>query len=244
MTALLRSTLIIVALTIIGGCGGGTRGTGGTEFTGKVLTTTGNPVEGATVSIPATGDSDLTDASGSFFFEASVAGDVDFQVQALGVSAAVTVSGIPAGASKVTVQFKVNSTAGTVDLDDVGIENDDDDSSGSDSDSDDDSNDDSDDDSDSDDDDSNDDSDDDSNDDSDDDNDDSDDDSSDDSNDDSGDDDSGNDGGSGDDDGTPDQGSGDDDGDEDEDDEDEDDHGGNSGSGGSGNSGSGSGDDD
>lgn len=66
---LLLSVIAFLAI-LFGGCDGGSRGTGSIQVTGKALTTTSDPVPGVLVTDLESGNSDLSDDTGSYSVDA------------------------------------------------------------------------------------------------------------------------------------------------------------------------------
>ena len=70
--------ILAIALLVLNSCGGGSRGTGDLTLSGSALSTTGQPIANATVTVAATGDSTRTDAQGNFSLQtAPFAGNVE-----------------------------------------------------------------------------------------------------------------------------------------------------------------------
>ena len=115
------------ALWILLGCGGGTRGTGGVTFDGKVVVGTSGPVAGAQVTVLNTGDSDITDAEGNFLIQTDEVTTLQVSVRAGEREGTTTIGDIPEGKSRVTATLVVDET-GSVQSKDVSIREDDDDS--------------------------------------------------------------------------------------------------------------------
>jgi len=76
-----RQLISLFIILILGGCGGGTTGSSSTSivseksFRGKIVNTTGAPLSGATVTVAATGESDVTDSDGAYLIVTSVSND-------------------------------------------------------------------------------------------------------------------------------------------------------------------------
>jgi hypothetical protein len=115
---------LIIPLAAIGfsGCGGGSAGTGTTTFTGKLLTTDNQPVEGAVVRVVGSGDIATTDAQGQFVLSTANQ-DIphELQVQAQGVDASVVVPAATADESKIGVQLELDTSNATVSITSVEV---------------------------------------------------------------------------------------------------------------------------
>lgn len=103
----------------LAGCGGGTTGTGGirpTGIEGKLLSLTGSPVPGATITVNQTGDSGITDALGQFALEAALASGsaLTLSVDTADTTALVEAGVIPEDVEVVELTLQINETQGTV----------------------------------------------------------------------------------------------------------------------------------
>ncbi len=110
--ALLAAGILLLTL---GGCGGGTRGTGDqlkSLVVGTVVDTSGAPLSSATITQLETGDSTVTDGSGAFALEVAVeGGSARLLIESGGFEGTATLSGLGEGAQADPVEFTI-----TVDL--------------------------------------------------------------------------------------------------------------------------------
>jgi hypothetical protein len=101
---------IILSFSLLwgGGCGGGTRGSGGQFFEGLVSDSNSRSLSGVTVTIFATGDSAVTDENGSFEIQTtSVSGAVEFLLESGSFSGKVATENVPQDAKRIFVSFVV-----------------------------------------------------------------------------------------------------------------------------------------
>jgi hypothetical protein len=127
--AIVYTLLIIFFCLALLGCGGGTRGTGGTDFTGKVADQESRPVVGISVTLLEAQQASTTDNNGEFKFNAAVSGDLTFRFNGQAAEGDVVVQGVPAAAKKVELEFEVRTDNRSVSLKKVVSENQDDDDS-------------------------------------------------------------------------------------------------------------------
>lgn len=74
--------IFILGTAFLPGCGGGTRGTGDLTIEGKILKSTGAPVNGVSVTFTKTGDVANTDNNGNFLLRTkSVDGQTEFLIE-------------------------------------------------------------------------------------------------------------------------------------------------------------------
>jgi len=110
--ALLAAGILLLTL---GGCGGGTRGTGDqlkSLVVGTVVDTSGAPLSSATITQLETGDSTVTDGSGAFALEVAVeGGSARLLIESGGFEGTATLSGLGEGSGGGPVEFTI-----TVDL--------------------------------------------------------------------------------------------------------------------------------
>lgn len=93
-----------------GGCGGGTRGSGGQLFEGVVSDSNARSLSGVSVTILSTGDSSITDNNGAFTISTNdVSGGVEFLLEAQQFSGRVITQEVPQDATRVFVKFTVGS---------------------------------------------------------------------------------------------------------------------------------------
>lgn len=128
-SALVYTLFILFFCFVLLGCGGGTRGTGGTDFTGKVADQESNPVVGISVTLLEAQLVSTTDNNGEFKFNAAVSGDLTFRFNGQAAEGDVVVQGVPAAAKKVELEFEVRTDNRSVSLKKVVSENQDDDDS-------------------------------------------------------------------------------------------------------------------
>lgn len=106
----LQKILVALMLLLCCACGGGTRGTGGVTFDGKVLTTSSAPVVDAVVTILNTGDSDVTDAQGNFSIPTAEVDHLDVEVETQSNRGTTSISDIPAGSKSVNATLIVDQS--------------------------------------------------------------------------------------------------------------------------------------
>jgi hypothetical protein len=116
----MRLRLVLFLLGVLTACGGGSAGTGtGDEYRiqGEVVTTTGVPIEGATVTVVDTGDTDVTDAKGAFAidFETDLPA-VTLMVETVETSATTTIS-VASVDGTISLSIKINPFLDTIEVD-------------------------------------------------------------------------------------------------------------------------------
>jgi hypothetical protein len=101
--------LTLVAVLVLAGCGGGTRGSGGQFYEGFVGDPAGKSLPNVTVTLLASGDSATSDTQGRFFIETQVlAGSLDLMLEGDGFEATTTTAPIPVGARRVRITLTVS----------------------------------------------------------------------------------------------------------------------------------------
>lgn len=105
------------------GCGGGTEGTGGITFAGRLLSPTDQPVSGVTVTIQETGDMATSDGQGNYSLATSRVSQATLLFEAQALSAQVVVADIPTSAVTVTATFTVDRQRNKVSKRSVVIDN-------------------------------------------------------------------------------------------------------------------------
>ena len=118
----LAIVLLIISIGILGGgCGGGTRGSGGQLFEGVVFDSESRTLAGVSITILSTGDSAISAADGSFSIEtAGVTERVEFLLESQEFSAQTPARVVPANARRVFVRLVVgpgNTPSVDVDID-------------------------------------------------------------------------------------------------------------------------------
>ncbi len=110
----IRIILFTFLLSLLG-CGGGSAGTGTTTFSGKLLNTENQPVEGAVVRVVGSTETVQTDEEGRFILSApEEAKEVQLQVETSGVNASVTVPTASEENAKVGVQLQLDEERSTL----------------------------------------------------------------------------------------------------------------------------------
>ncbi|MCB0324727.1 MAG: carboxypeptidase regulatory-like domain-containing protein, partial [Bdellovibrionales bacterium] len=111
----LRSATLAVLFLLLAGCaGGGSRGTGGFEYRGTLLSRTGAPLVNIEVTIAQTGDSDLTDENGLYeILSDPPTGPVQILLRSEGFSSEVTIPPPTAAAVGLRVDIALDETTGT-----------------------------------------------------------------------------------------------------------------------------------
>lgn len=116
--ATLLGLTLLLALTLQG-CGGGTTGTGGTgssQFSGRISTSNGDPVAGASVVLEETGDNAISDHLGNFEIETELPGDSATFLVETATAQASTALLVPPGPHDVTLELKLDETRNTVSI--------------------------------------------------------------------------------------------------------------------------------
>lgn len=105
------SLLLALLSLLIGGCGGGTRGTGDLQLSGDAVSTAGVAFRGATVTFLGTGDSAVTDDTGRFVIvTGEFTGPVEFLINT-GEFEVVSRGGeLTADAAEVEVNIRIDIT--------------------------------------------------------------------------------------------------------------------------------------
>ena len=106
---LLISSFCLMLFTLFGGCGGGTRGSGGEQvYYGFVQSGGGQRLTDVSVTILQTGDTSITNNNGEFnLVTIPVAGTVDFILESKKFSGRSSSKGIPQDATKIFVSFSI-----------------------------------------------------------------------------------------------------------------------------------------
>ena len=122
VSAAVTWVVIIYLLTVLGGCGGGTSGTGlgaeQTTYVGAVMTPVGDPVPGARIENQATGDATLTDMWGAFALATKrTEGDVPFKVETSTLSSEFIVEQPALDSPQVSVNITLDVSQGQVAVD-------------------------------------------------------------------------------------------------------------------------------
>lgn len=117
--------IFLSLLSILGGCGGGSIGTGTeprTSFSGAVSNEKGTPLANVQIELRETGEKTTSAADGSFLLESVLAGgDATFQVSIATVNDEVQVSDLPSNGAAVQLDLTVNLRNQEVSLDNVSI---------------------------------------------------------------------------------------------------------------------------
>ncbi len=115
--------VIIYLLTVLGGCGGGTSGTGlgdvaQTTYVGTVQDPQGLPLASVQIENQATGDATTTDTAGGFSLAtAMVAGDVPFSVTTPTFTSQFTVEAVPPDAPQVSLSITIDEVQQSLTVD-------------------------------------------------------------------------------------------------------------------------------
>lgn len=119
---------IILLLGFLGGCGGGTQGTGGIAIEGRILKADGTGLPDTTVTVAQTGDSTTTDPNGSFSLTTSVVGDTSLLLENSTLSTEVAIGALSTNTASVRVTISVNEDDNSGSVNEIEIEERDDDS--------------------------------------------------------------------------------------------------------------------
>ena len=120
-----KSLILIAVLalaTVLTGCsGGGSIGTGGLRtYEGKLLSESGAPLSGVTVTVSGSDDSDITDAQGEFFIATEVAGeDVALLFESVEFTASVPIEDIPEDADQVELELTFDEESETIEPEEI-----------------------------------------------------------------------------------------------------------------------------
>lgn len=120
------ATLLLVVCFIIGGCGGGSAGTGTGDSTlriqGTVRDPSGVPVDAATVTVIETGDSDLTNPQGEFVISTTrVEGDITLEFSKDNRAATTTVTA-PGENGTLSIDVKFDDVREVVETEELSVE--------------------------------------------------------------------------------------------------------------------------
>ena len=121
---------IALLLGVLGGCGGGTQGTGGIAIEGRILKTDGTGLADTTVTVAQTGDSTTTDQNGSFALRASVVGDASLLLENTTLSTEVAIGAVTTNTTTVRLTISVNEDDNSSSIDEIEFEERDDDDDG------------------------------------------------------------------------------------------------------------------
>ncbi len=111
--SMLLRVAFICFIPILVACSGGTRGTGGVDFVGKVLTTNSEPISGATVKLVGTDAETTTNQAGEFSLRNPVQGEPLFEVISNGQLVRIPVQGFSQNARRVELTLEINRSQGT-----------------------------------------------------------------------------------------------------------------------------------
>ena len=119
----LFSSAAALGLLMLVGCGGGSSGTGGQFFDGRVLTQAAQPVAGVEVSIGNTGSAATTDAQGQFSLQTpTLSGDVEVHLSGQGLNTSAIVPGVTETAERITVTIQVDLNRNQAEVSTVNVE--------------------------------------------------------------------------------------------------------------------------
>jgi hypothetical protein len=121
---------MIIVLGVLGGCGGGTQGTGGIAIEGRILKTDGTGLSDTTVTVAQTGDSTTTDQNGSFSLRTSVVGDASLLLESTTFSTEVAIGTVSTNTATVRLTISVNEDDNSSSIDEIEFEERDDDDDG------------------------------------------------------------------------------------------------------------------
>lgn len=117
---LLKWMIIPAALIMVmalGGCGGGTEGTGTRSYQGNIRSIDQQPLADVKVTIAETGDSSITDELGNFTVLSEPTNNtVTFVLEAEDFSTSVAVTDIPDTSTRLTVNIEVNTETDTAEI--------------------------------------------------------------------------------------------------------------------------------
>jgi CarboxypepD_reg-like domain len=119
--------VITLCLCIGSGCGGGTRGTGGTEnlkISGTLVdSSSGQPIAGATVTILETGEISVTDINGQFSFNSAPYGeDIVFSIISASISATTSLGTFTQEVESISLLMRLNTQDSSAEIVDVVID--------------------------------------------------------------------------------------------------------------------------
>ncbi len=111
-----------VALLFLGGCGGGTSGSGLRTYEGRVSSTTGEALPGVIVTIETTGDSSVTDSEGAFVIKSDASGDgVPFLLESPEFKNRFVIENVPDESARISMDLTVNTVTDAVHVENVRI---------------------------------------------------------------------------------------------------------------------------
>lgn len=118
------SILVLVsAVAGVLGCGGGSKGTGGQTFDGRVLAVNTQPIPGVLITVNQSGDSAVSDSTGSFeIYTEPVSGPVSLALSTENFEGSVSLGDVPVGTARVTVTIELDEEAGEARAEGIEIE--------------------------------------------------------------------------------------------------------------------------
>ena len=115
--------LALCALVGVLGCGGGSKGTGGQTFDGRVLAVNTQPIPGVVVTVNQSGESAVSDSTGSFeIYTEPVSGAVSLALSTDNFEGSVSLGDVPVGTARVTVTIELDEEAGEARAEGIEIE--------------------------------------------------------------------------------------------------------------------------
>lgn len=119
MNRLCVTLVALLSTALLASCGGGTMGTGGTStrVLGSVVSTSGDPLTGAHVTLKETGVGAVVQSDGGFSLESVLPGEqFTLLIQSADVDAATEIMDVPADAEEVRVRLVVNKANNNVEV--------------------------------------------------------------------------------------------------------------------------------
>ena len=120
---LLIPFFLSVMTAALWGCGGGSKGTGGSGFEGRVLTKDSNPAVGVMVTLLETGAFGVTDEQGQFMFDTAIpAGSANLRVETTGLAKDLVLTDLSPDAKTVSVIIQISVEEQAAEIIDVSVE--------------------------------------------------------------------------------------------------------------------------
>ena len=108
----------VLALAVLGGCGGGTittEGVSSVEFDGVVRNADGAALAGVEIIDARTGEASITDSEGRFTLQAeSAGGEAELLLSGENINETVKVTGLPDGDSTAVVELRVDTSSSLI----------------------------------------------------------------------------------------------------------------------------------
>lgn len=121
MISKIRLAVFLLCL-LIGGCGGGTSGSGIKTYEGRVASVAGSALPGVNVTIESTGDSAVTDTLGAFVLKSDAFGaEVPFLIESPEFQNRFVLRDVEEESSRITMEVTVNTVTDEVEVNNVTV---------------------------------------------------------------------------------------------------------------------------